>query len=93
MYTYFTANKNSQTIPLAYFLLETLAPSSILIYREQDIIKKIPLNVNMFSHDKVKVLVILKELTVDNDDDIWNKGIWFGLESMFVLHIRYDIKL
>ena len=74
VYTYSTAMKNIRGVPLTYVICKTPAPSGIVIYREQDIIKKSPLRGNMFSCDTKKVLKILNDITVDTDADTWMKG-------------------
>ena len=43
VYTYFTAMKNIQGVPLVYFILKAIDPSGIVIDREQEIIKNDPL--------------------------------------------------
>ena len=43
VYTYFTAMKNIQGVPLVYFILKAVDPSGIVIDREQEIIKNDPL--------------------------------------------------
>ena len=74
MYTYFTATKNSLGVLLTYVIRKTPAPSSIVTYREQEIIQNAPLQGNRFYHDTKKVLAILKELIVDTDAEKWMKG-------------------
>ena len=73
MYTYFITIKNRQGLPISYVIYKTPSPSGIVIYREQEIIKNAPLKGNMFSCDTKMVVVILKELTVDTDAEIWMK--------------------
>ena len=72
-YTYFTSMKNRRGLPLAYVICKTPSPSCIVIDREQEMIKNTPPQGNMFYCDTKKVLVILKELTVDTDSEKWIK--------------------
>ena len=72
-YTYFTAMRNSQGVPIAYVIRKTPDPSGIVIDREQEIIKNSPLQGNMFSCDTKQFLVIIKELTEDTDYETWRK--------------------
>ena len=67
VYTYFTAMKNIQGLPLTYVILKTPYLSDVVVDREHEIIKNTPLQSNMVSRDTKKVLEILKELTVDTD--------------------------
>ena len=46
----------------------------------------------MFSHDTKEVLVILKELTVDTDDETWTKRKRCGWEAMLELQNNRDGK-
>ena len=86
MYTYFTAMKNSRGVPLAYVIGKTPDLSGIFIDREQEIIQNAPLKGNM------KVLAILKELTVNTDAETWMKGRLCFQESMLALYNHYDSK-
>ena len=92
VYTYFTATKNIQGVPLAYIIGNTPAPYGIVIDREQEIILNAPLQGNMFSRDTKKVLVILKELTLDNNADTWMKRKHCGQEAMLEFQNHYDGK-
>ena len=81
VYTHFTAMKNIRGIsPFTHVLRKTPYWSIINIDGEQEIINNAPPHGNMFSRDTKKVLAILKDLTVHNDDETWMKGKLCGLE-------------
>ena len=44
----------------------------------------------MFYHDTKKLLAILKELTVDTNDETWMKEKRCGRESMLVFQNHYE---
>ena len=69
VYYYFIATKKSWGLPFRYFIHKILPPSGIVIDREQDIIQNAPLQGNIFYRDTKKILGILKDITVDNDDE------------------------
>ena len=82
--------KNSGEITLAYMsYARPPAPSSIIIEREQKIIKNSPLQGNIFSFDTKKVLDILKEITVDTDDETYTKRKRCGKEAILALQNHY----
>ena len=92
VYTYFTAMKNSQGVPLTYVTRKTPAPPCIVIDREQEIIQNHPPQGNMFSCDTNKVIEIMKELTVYTDAETCMKERRCGQEAMLALHNYYDEK-
>ena len=74
MYNYYTSTKSSRLVPLTYVIHKIPPPSIIVIDREKQIIQNYPLQVNIFYCNTKKVLVIVKELTVDNDAETWING-------------------
>ena len=92
MYTYFTAMKNRQGLPLTYVICKTPGPSGIFIDREQELIQNSPIQGNMFSCDTKKVLATLKDLPVDTDAETWMKGKRCSQEAMLALHNHNDRK-
>ena len=89
VYSYFTNMKNIRGVPLTYVIHKTPDPAGIVIDMVQDIIQNSPLQGNMCSCETKKVLKIIKELTEDNNAEIWMKGKHCSREAMLAFQNHY----
>ena len=91
VYNYFTAEKNSLGVPYAYIIRKDPCPLEPGQMEEVDhIIYNASLTGPMFKRDSVKVLSILREITLGTQAETWMKGKRCGRAAMLALQAHYD---
>lgn len=89
VYTYLLSSRNSMGIPMAY-VIRKQSMYAELDERSKRLIENANIEGALFRSDSLKVLSLLKSLTVGTDAENWMKGKTCGRTAMQALQAHYD---